>query len=145
MTKDELINVIKEYFDEQVNCGNISEAPNAAELAWYLIGKGVKVAPVKVGDKVYWIDIIDNVVQEYEVHEVEESIEDFTAYDANGERFDAFFSRIGETVFLSRETAEFELKITRKKKLIELRNYYLAEKEWDSLREIEELLKEEKA
>lgn len=140
MTRNELINVIKEYFDEQVNCGNISEAPNAAELAWYLIGKGVRVAPVKVGDKVYWTNIIDNVIREYEVTDVCEDCGDFVAHDKNGNAFAAFFTDIGKTVFLSREEAELELKVNRKKKLKELLNYYLAEKEFDSAREIVRLL-----
>lgn len=143
MTREELINVIKEYFDEQVNCGNISEAPNAAELAWYLIGKGVKVAPVKVGDKVYWTDIIENVIREYEVTEVCEEHGDFVAHDKNGNAFAAFFTDIEKNVFLSREEAELELKVNRKKNLKELLNYYLAEQEWDSVREIKRLLKEE--
>ena len=140
MTREQLIDVIKEFFDGQLNCGNLAEAPKAVDVADYLIGKGVKVAPLKVGDKVYWINIIDNIVCEYEVYNIYYDTGDFVAKDKKGKGLAAFFKDIDETVFLSRESAEFALKVNRKKHLKDLLNYYLEEKEFVNARQIIRLL-----
>lgn len=142
MTREELIDVIKEYFDDQVNRGELSEVPNAYSLACWLIGNGVKVAPVKVGDKVYKPDIMDNSVYEYTVSSIDERNECFTVFcEELEDTYCTTFGSIGTHVCLSREEAEFELEITRKKNLRELLKYHISEEEWDEASEILDLLK----
>lgn len=142
MTKRDLTNVIKEYFNEQVSAGNYTKVLDADELARRLIANGVEIVPVEVGDKIYWTDIIENTVREYEVSEVDEFGERYAAHDANGKSFYDLFTSIGYTVFTSRKDAEHDLTTNRKMKLQRLLGYYLSEHEWDSAREIKRLLAE---
>ena len=110
MTRKELIDVIKEYFDDQLNRGNLMEAPNAVDLSYWLIGKGVKVVPLKVGDKVYMPKLMDNAVYEYTVSSVDETHELFEALcEENGDTYRTSFDSIEKHVYFSREEAELYL------------------------------------
>ena len=141
MTRKYLIDTIKEYFEDQISKGKLTEAPNARELAYWLIRKGAKVVPVEVGDKVYNPDIMDNAVYEYTVVEVDASFGEFTVYCKKDSRKSCFaFESIGKYLFLSRNEAENELRKNRANSLRELLKYYISEEEWDEAKEILALL-----
>ena len=141
MTTQELIHVISEYFEEQVSCGNLTEAPDAAKLAYHLIGKCVRTCPVSTGDKLYWLNIIENTVMECTVTSIDEDIRDFEILFADGKTSGAFFSAVGDMYFHTKELALYALETGRDIKLQQLRDYYIREKEWDTLRELEQELK----
>ncbi len=142
MTREELIDVIKEFFDIQLNCGYIADAPKAVDVADYIIGRGVKVAPLKVGDKVYIPELMDNAVYEYTVSSVDEMDECFTAFcDELDDTYRTTFGSIGTHVYLSREEAELYLKTNRKKDLRALLKYYISEEEWREASEIIDILR----
>ena len=94
------------------------------------------------GQKIYWIDIIQNVVREFTVERVSVEYPTADAVGEDGRRSSFNKIEIGDMVFFTHEDAEKQLKSTREKKLNELRKYYIYEEEWDSLRELDRVLLE---
>lgn len=94
------------------------------------------------GQKIYWIDIIQNVVREFTVERVWVEYPTADAVGEDGARSSFSTIEIGDMVFFTHEDAEKQLKSTREKKLNELRKYYIFEEEWDSLRELDRELLE---
>lgn len=130
MKKEELVFAIKE-FCQKTGC----EQLNAEELAEHLITKGVKVEPVKVGDKIFKFDTFKTTILEYTVVEVSEVYNHFYANDCHGCKELFFFDRIGKKLFLSRDDAEQELVACREKWRESLGDYGLPEEEWDGFEE----------
>lgn len=105
---------------------------------------------MKIGDKVYWIDIVKDCAVEYTVWDVGGSY--ISIYSKNGEKHKYLFKSeispvnsddvLNYMYFLSEFDALYVLAMTREEKLDELRDYYQAEGEWDSLRDLEKELRD---
>ena len=105
---------------------------------------------MEIGDKVYWIDIVKDCAVEYTVRDVRGSY--ISIYSKNGENHQKLLESeispinsddvLNYMYFLSEFDALFVLAMTREKKLDELRDYYQAEGEWDSLRDLEKELRD---
>ena len=85
------------------------------ELANYLLENGVIVPPVKVGDTVYCIEVIEDIgIDKGTVYAISyTNIGCFSVKYISGLRYDHPHGCIGKTVFLTREEAEKALKEKR--------------------------------
>ena len=115
--RERLIEFIKKgFFTEPIYETLCTNKRKASEyLADFLLASGVRVPPVKAGDKIYeicerrkgerWVKIISERV----VHGIEIGINGSMTARC-GTTISVFLSDIGKTVFLTREEAEKALK-----------------------------------
>lgn len=114
--RERLIELLKKKYDHFCDqCGVNKDSRYTENLADYLLENGVVVLPCKVGDTVYEIcerrrsGKWQKAIVERVVHGIEIGIDKILTARCGTTTY-VYLSRLGETVFLTREEAEKALK-----------------------------------